>query len=82
MSTRICLQNRDRDIDIVLPDGQTITLQYRTEEPSLDVVFMQRQVVNCWANDTAPMSPAPGVRGKPHIRLADQLVIPLTLEEE
>lgn len=78
--TRIMLQNRDRDIDIVLPGGHTVTLQYRREGPSLDILFEDPQTVHNWNNETEDMSPAPTVNRKKHVHMADQLMIPLRLE--
>lgn len=79
--TRICLVNRDRDIDIVLPDGHVVTLQYRREGPSLDILFDAPQHVHVWNNEVGSMAMAPHIRGNKAGHIADQLVIPLVLEE-
>jgi len=79
--TRIILQNRDRDIDVVLPDGNSVVLQYRREGPSLDILFDAPQAVhNLNNNKVDSMSPAPTLNHKRHVHLADQLMIPLRLE--
>jgi hypothetical protein len=65
---------------VVLPDGHTVTLQYRREGPSLGILFDKPQEVHCWNNECIGMDPAPSVNRRLHVRLADQLMIPLVLE--
>ena len=79
--TRIMLQNRDRDIKVILPDGHAVVLQYRREGPSLDILFDAPQAVHNWNNNEVDsMSPAPTLNRQRHVHLADQLMIPLRLE--
>lgn len=80
--TRIVLKNQDRDIHIVLPDGHVVELQYRKEGPSLDILFDEPQHVHNWNNETESMSPAPTINNKKYIHKADQLMIPLVLEDK
>ena len=77
MDRMIKVKNEDSDILIVLPGGREVTLQYRTEGPSLDILFPEPWDVNNWNNEKGPMAPAPARIGQQHIRNADQLCIPL-----
>lgn len=66
----------EHDINITLPSGEVIVLQYRNEGdfPSLDVCFSRKRVVYNMAND---LLPAPAVNGNEDIRDCIQLVIML-----
>lgn len=74
MLHRIELGHEETDIDVVLPNGQIIQLQYRLEAPSIDVCLPEVTSVTNWIGDD--MEPAP-LHGKPHIHMAQQLVIDL-----
>ena len=50
------LPNHDADVKIVLSNGTSIYLQWRTESPSLDVCFHEKTTVTVW-KDT-DMTPA------------------------
>ncbi len=63
------------DVEVKLPAGRIITLQYRNyEEPCIDIILDQQHDVYNFANES--MDPAQAV-GEPHVRKADQLCIPL-----
>jgi hypothetical protein len=57
----VIVPDSDSDINIVLPDGEKIVLQIRTEGdfPSLDICFEKDRLVRNWARD---MEPAPAVK--------------------
>jgi len=67
----------ETDIDIILPNGQVIQLQYRLEAPSIDVCLPEPTSVTNWIGDD--MEPAP-LAGQPHVHLAQQLVIDINPE--
>ena len=70
----------DSDILIVLPGNREVTLQYRSEGPSLDILFPEPWPVNNWeGGDMKPAKSPSGSnkKGCQHIRIADQLCIPL-----
>lgn len=78
MRHRIELGHRETDIDVVLPNGQLIQLQYRLMSPSIDICLPKECRVTCWQGDD--MEPAkPSGRGghEYHIRDTKQLVIDL-----
>lgn len=81
---RIHLAAADADIVLRLPNGEEITLQWRTEGPSLDVLLPTPMHVYNWKG--VDMTPAKAVSKKqPEARIADQLCIPLSeqhLEEQ
>jgi hypothetical protein len=70
----ITLPLHDTDVNLVLPNGDTIALQYRVEGPSIDVVLPYDTSVTNWKGED--MEDAPKC-GKECIRLAKQLVIDL-----
>lgn len=78
MNHRIELGDKETDIDVVLPCGKIIQLQYRLESPSIDICLPTECGVTNWIGDD--MDPAPPVKTKSHIRLAKQLVIDLNPE--
>lgn len=69
----------ERDIDVVLPSGETIVLQYRAYDPELgptvDILLPSPMPVNNFIG--AGMSPAPRWRRTTghHVRRADQLTL-------
>ena len=73
----------ENDCDVVLRfrGGKEIIVQCRPSnadvgyEGSLDILLPENQVVTCWEGDE--MQPAKDVRGRPHIRIAKQLVLEL-----
>ena len=80
------LPKHDTDITVTFPGGQSVTLQWRVEGPSLDICLEQDETVICWKGDA--MEPAPvdphhrtsvqGPSGKAqHVRKAAQLCLPL-----
>lgn len=78
---QICLTDEDANINLVLPNGKLIQLQYRVEGQSIDVVLPTNLRVTNWIGDD--MQPAPAVHplgtSHPidHCRTAKQLVIDL-----
>ena len=75
MKHRIELGRKETDIDIVLPNGQVIKLQYRLESPSIDVCLpTECRVTNWKGDDMEPAGPSQGGH-KYHVRDAKQLVI-------
>ena len=71
-------QDQETDVVLVLPNGQEITLQYRLEQPSIDVCLPEDLYVTNWQGDD--MEPAPAIDDDPersHERLAKQLCIGL-----
>ena len=80
MLHRIELNNQETDIDVVLPGGKLIQLQYRLEGPSIDICLPAECVVTNWEGDD--MKPAQTAtwgcpRPSPHVLSAKQLVIDL-----
>lgn len=75
MQHRIEVDKRDTDIDIVLPGGQVVQLQFRVMSPSIDVCLPEECSVTNWEGDD--MKPASPVGGKAHVLLAKQLAINL-----
>ena len=72
--TLLQLPDHDFDINLRLPNGQLVALQWRIESPSMDVVLPENLSVVNWIGDD--MEPAPKVKDCPaHIRQAKQLVI-------
>ena len=72
---RIELGPGEMNVDLILPRGQLIQLQYRLESPSIDVCLPTECGVVNWKGDD--MEPADVVDKKGHIRNAKQLVIDL-----
>jgi hypothetical protein len=74
------LPRHECDVDLVLPNGQVISLQYRLEGPSLDVVLPEDTYVTNWQGDD--MDPAFPAKEFPdgHVRIAKQLVIDIDPE--
>lgn len=63
------------DVEVKLPAGRMITLQYRNyEDPCVDIILDRQHIVYNFANES--MDPAKAAGGA-HIRKADQLCIPL-----
>jgi len=75
---RIELGHKETDIDLILPRGQLVQLQYRLESPSIDVCLPTECGVVNWQGDD--MEPADVVDKQGHIRNAKQLVIDLNPE--
>jgi hypothetical protein len=76
MDRMIKVKDEDSDIVIVLPGNREVTLQYRSEGPSLDILFPEPWHVNNW--EGSDMKPAKSINKTcQHIRIADQLCIPL-----
>jgi hypothetical protein len=71
----ITLPDHDCDIDCVLSNGQKITLQFRIESPSLDILLPERMPVYNWRGND--MKPAYIVSKTGCCHNADQLMIPL-----
>jgi len=78
MRHQIQLKHEETDIDIVLPTGVVIELQYRLEAPSIDVVLPHETSITNWSGDD--MEPAPKSFAMEHVRLAKQIVIDLDPE--
>ena len=78
MERMIKLKSEDSDIIVVLPGNREVVLQYRVEGPSLDILFPEPWPVNNWNNNKQAMAPAHSInKTHQHIRIADQLCIPL-----
>ncbi len=75
MRHRIELDNQETDIDVVLPGGQLIQLQFRTLSPSIDICLPEECGVTNWQGDD--MEPAEAVGDKDYVRFAKQLVVDL-----
>ena len=75
MKKTVKLQKHDSDIHVMLPNGDIIDIQWRIESPSIDIIFPKPVAVNNWEGED--MKPAPSVNRQSHVRLADQLCIPL-----
>ncbi len=74
---KVALPLHDADIELIMPNGETVTAQWRVEGPSLDIQFSKRQAVHNWKGDG--MKPAAKQsKGNGHVRKANQLMIPLT----
>jgi len=72
---RIQLGPGEMNVDLILPRGQLIQLQYRLESPSIDVCLPTECGVTNWEGDD--MKPAKVVGKLKHVRNAKQLVIDL-----
>ena len=75
---RIELGPGEMNVDLILPRGQLIQLQYRLESPSIDVCLPTECGVTNWEGDD--MEPAKVVGKLEHVRNAKQLVIDLNPE--
>lgn len=75
MDHKIELGHEETNVDIVLPGGQIIQLQYRLLSPSIDICLPIECGVTNWQGDD--MEPAEQVGKLPHVRSAKQLVIDL-----
>jgi hypothetical protein len=71
----IQLPAHDADIELFLPNGQRISVQYRVESPSIDICLPFNTSVNNWKG--TDLKDAPAVHGQKHVRLAGQLCIDL-----
>jgi len=80
MKHRIELGRTETDIDVVLPNGQVIELQYRLESPSIDVCLPTECRVTNWKGDDMEPAGTNGRGHKHHVRDAKQLVIDLPTE--
>ncbi len=80
MLHRIELGHEETDIDIVLPQGQVIQLQYRLEAPSLDVCLPEATSVTNWIGDDMKPAPLNGRERNSHVHKAQQLVIDINPE--
>jgi hypothetical protein len=70
------LPNHDTDVNLRLPNGRSLVIQFRVEGPSLDFLLPGKQHVHNWRG--TEMKPARVPKGQePHVHLADQLMIPL-----
>lgn len=69
-------EDHDTDIELTLPSGEIVILQYREESKTLDVCLHGKlHVVRNWAEG---MKAAPRAVGQPiHVRKANQLCIEL-----
>lgn len=71
----------DCDVEVIFPGGKTVTIQARPSNAdvnyngSLDIILPDDQHVTNWQGDD--MTPAKGVKGEPHTRIAKQLVTDL-----
>ncbi len=77
-SNKIKLGHKETDVNLVLPNGQVIQIQYRLEGPSIDVCLPTECCVTNWQGDD--MEPAPAYKKEDCVRLAKQLVIELNPE--
>ncbi len=65
----------DTDINLKLPDGNTISIQYRPESNTLDICLENSCLVHNWGPG---MSAAPKEKGAgSHVRKAEQICIDL-----
>lgn len=78
MDHRIELGHEETNIDVVLPCGKIIQLQYRLESPSIDICLPVECGVTNWAGDD--MQPSMPVGKLSHVMWAKQLVIDLNPE--
>ena len=75
MRHSIELGHEETDVDIVLPNGQIIQLQYRLDSPSIDVWLPEATQVTNWIGDDMEPAPLFGTGARPHVHQAQQLVI-------
>ena len=71
----IQLPENDADIELKFPNGKTMTLQWRVESPSIDVLLPETLPVSNWIG--TDMKPAPKFGKHAEVRNADQLMLPL-----
>lgn len=72
------LPAHDTDINVKLPSGKLIQLQFRVESPSIDVCLPYECGVTNWiGEDMTPAPPAGVGKKQAHMRLCNQLVIDL-----
>ena len=72
----IKLTNVDTDVTLEFPGGQEVTVQWRVEGPSIDIILPENCAVNNWEGADMKMAKAIDLKFD-HVRLADQLCIPL-----
>lgn len=70
----IAIPANDTDIDLQLPDGSSILIQFRPESNTVDVCLPQNMRVINWIGNQ--MKPAPKI-GLGHVRNCGQLCIAL-----
>jgi hypothetical protein len=72
---RLRIKKGDTDLDLILPNDMVVTLQFREEGNSVDVILPERSAVINW--EGTDMKPAKAMKRRQHIRFADQLCIEL-----
>lgn len=77
----VYLEEHDTDINVVLPNGSTVSLQFRMSEdeesyPTLDVLLPEHMHVHNWRGEGMKPAKTPKGQGK-EVHDADQLMIPL-----
>lgn len=75
MLHQIELGHEETDINIVLPQGQIIQLQYRLESPSIDVCLPEPTSVTNWIGDDMEPAPLAKRKTRSHVHEAQQLMI-------
>jgi len=73
-TVEVTLPHHECDVNLRLPHGEVIALQYRLESPSIDVVMPDNVAVTNWEGDD--MQPAKSIK-RAHIRKAKQIVLDL-----
>ena len=72
---KVKIADKDTDIILVLPDKREITVQYRVEGPSVDILLPEIMPVYNWAGVEMKAAKA-FKKSQQEVRLADQLCIP------
>lgn len=68
------LPQNDVDIDVVLPNGRSVVLQWRMEGASLDLILPEpKLMVHTWEGDD--LEPSKGHADSDHIRYCGQLCL-------
>lgn len=80
MKHTIELGHEETDINVVLPSGALIQLQYRLECPSIDICLPEPTSVTNWIGDDMKPAPLAGRKRNSHIHKSSQLVIDLNPE--
>lgn len=73
--------DEDTDINVELPNGAKLLLQYRGMNETFDICLYEPQVITNWTDHMQPAPIAEGGAGE-HERIATQLVICFGKEED
>lgn len=73
-SVVINVPKHDTDVELVMPDGNCVSIQLRVESDTMDICFRDKYPAYNWGEH---MSPAKTISGEKHLHLVNQLCIDL-----